>query len=534
MIKRLFECFPDLALEYLRLEFSKEKIVPPEDSIEDARACFNKVNLENKKALVVYGLGQGYYYEASKTWLKEDSRHRLVFLEDEIKNFKFFFDSPRGAIILDDPQISFYYLHDEKAILAYLSALFFNSGFEVCATKDYINNRTENYERVRSLLFAESAVKQSMYLELVREKGRDFWQNFYTNIWLLDGSLQGSGLFGKFRDVPAIICGGGPSMHKMLPLLPQLEDKALIFSSGTALLNMSKENITPHFTFGVDPFLGEFRRQYYNTFFEAPFGYNTRVSAQGLSMIHGQRLYMSGNVGYPITQWIEEKLGIAVQDNIGGIFSSTFCLDMACSLGCNPIIMFGMDMSSQKPIPKEKYNPENILRASCQQKNYKGENVCSNWELVFGNYWISEYIQNNKDRQFINIVDAGMAIDGAENITMDKLNLSRQYDTKGLVQAVLSQMPQIKAPAEQIKVYLKDLKESLERCKDKIDTKEEGYRLALLFIDHLYSEGLLQEYANAALLPFPEQEQEKEKIKKKKEQFLQEAIEAHLGFLTDV
>ena len=80
-----------------------------------------------------------------------------------------------------------------------------------------------------------------------------FFESFYRNIFHLPESYSCNGLAGQFANVPAIICGDRPSLHKNIELLKTLTDRALIFA-GNFLLNILNEyGIIPHFGAGVDP-----------------------------------------------------------------------------------------------------------------------------------------------------------------------------------------------------------------------------------------------------------------------------------------
>jgi hypothetical protein len=58
----------------------------------------------------------------------------------------------------------------------------------------------------------------------------------------------------QFKDKPALIVSSGPSLEQDIHLIPKLKGKCLMIASGSAVIRLDKEGVTPDVTCLVDPF----------------------------------------------------------------------------------------------------------------------------------------------------------------------------------------------------------------------------------------------------------------------------------------
>ena len=130
----------------------------------------------------------------------------------------------------------------------------------------------------------------------------------------LPHAYNGNGLFECFKDVPAIICGAGPSLDKNIDLLARLKDKALIFAGSTALNALIGKKILPHFGAAIDPHIHQYSRVAAAEPFPYPFFYRNRLYHEALLAISGPRLYLTGDGGYATGNWFEKMLDIEGED----------------------------------------------------------------------------------------------------------------------------------------------------------------------------------------------------------------------------
>lgn len=171
-----------------------------------------------------------------------------------------------------------------------------------------------------------------------RDFGVQVVRNMGRNAKHLERARDGMKLRGKFAGVPAVICGAGPSLDQHIEKLKKTD--ALILAGGSALSALKRHGITPHFGGCVDPDPPLAR---FEGMDKMPFFYQSRASADVLEKVRGQLIWMPDNGGYPIEkQWV-----VAEESFDGGWNVATFLMAIAHHMGCDPIILIGVDLAAQ-------------------------------------------------------------------------------------------------------------------------------------------------------------------------------------------
>ncbi|MZH46069.1 MAG: motility associated factor glycosyltransferase family protein [Nitrospinae bacterium] len=78
-------------------------------------------------------------------------------------------------------------------------------------------------------------------------------QNFQTNKSAIQKNPGVIALKNKFRDLPSIVVGAGPSLDKNIRFLHRAQNKAVIISCDAALKPLMSHGITPDFVVCLDP-----------------------------------------------------------------------------------------------------------------------------------------------------------------------------------------------------------------------------------------------------------------------------------------
>lgn len=78
-------------------------------------------------------------------------------------------------------------------------------------------------------------------------------QNFQTNRSAIQKNPGVIALKNKFRDLPSIVVGAGPSLDKNIRFLHRAQNKAVIISCDAALKPLMSHGITPDFVVCLDP-----------------------------------------------------------------------------------------------------------------------------------------------------------------------------------------------------------------------------------------------------------------------------------------
>lgn len=468
----------------LQFEFNGKKhfFHSEKGALQEAQTWFSALPLENIPLLYVYGVGLGYYYQAAQSWLHQDPSRRIVFIEDNLAVIHRLFETELGYTLIHDPQVQLHFFEGMKKSKELFNILYWNfflTTLLVSGIKLYVELKNDIFNDLQHKLHFDASLKNSLLTEYL-DYGIGFFKNFYPNILCLPGSYLADHLFGKFKNVPAIICGAGPSLEKTLPLLGKLLNKALVFAGGSALNALNTANLQPHFGAGIDPNPPQYDRLSTNTAFEVPFFYRNRLFHNAFKTIHGPRLYVTGSGGYDISYLFEDNLGITSKPLEEGHNVVNFCLEIAHALGCNPIIFVGMDLAytgmksyatgvleNNRVDISDITKPDHVDQMALLKTDIYGNPIYTLWKWISEAEWIGDFALTHPERTVINATEGGMGFPNVPNRTLKdaaEQYLKEDYDFKGMIHCEIlnSQLPQV--THSKILDLVKQLQESLERC----------------------------------------------------------------------
>jgi len=431
--------------------------------------------------IYIYGLGLGYIFDAAVTWLQEDVNRSLIIIEDNPAVLKHFFQSPRAATLLKHPQVSLLYLQAGKDFKESLGSNCWNFLFRkyVCAALPYyLRTKESSFENLRYAIDFESSLTKQLLEELLNF-GAAYYHNAYQNYLYLHRSSLGDALFGKFKGMPAIICGAGPSLEKNRSLLHLLTNRALIFSGGSATNALNSIGMQPHFCVGLDPNDEQLQRLSSNVAFEVPFFYRSRLNHEAFLKIHAPTLYLTGGGGYAIADYFEETLGIVGEPFEEGRNVITFALEIAHQMGCSPIIFVGMDLAytnkkeySSGVQPSQPSDAHGHSKSRLSRIDIYGKAVGTEWKWVAESDWIAEWAKEHPEVDLYNCTEGGIGFPGIANDDLSAIAaklLAKETDLLGLVHTEVQNaaLPEV----SEVKVLhaMDALKESFTRSLTHID-----------------------------------------------------------------
>ncbi len=440
-------------------------------------------NVEIGKAenIYVYGLGNGVSYFQFTSWLHQDPKRRLIFLEDDPEAFHSFLHFENNEKLLLDSQVHLEFFSQKSFDAGALTKQFPSSKVDVFSlpSKDQ-----RKFKALKGKIFRNSALSSAIHLD--RWHGFLPFSNFLQNVKQLPHSFYANRLKGAFHNVPAIICGAGPTLTDAISHLKEAQNKALIIAGGSTIAALSSHGVDMHFGIAVDPNLEEYRR-FKNSFaFETPILYSTRVHPKIFQTCNGPFGYMRSGFGGMLELWMEEKLSLD-DPFIGEDLSSdavsvtSSAIAWAVFLGCNPIFLSGVDLAylNQKQYAKgvgvddeisfslldlEKSAADRILRG----KNYQNQEVITATRWIMERSSLSHFAKKNRKIRFFNTSNQGLAIPNIPFLSFEeakKTYLHRDFDVKHQVQKCIVNAS-LKNTKEIIDSKINDLKESLDRVID--------------------------------------------------------------------
>lgn len=175
------------------------------------------------------------------------------------------------------------------------------------------------------------------------------WQrNFLSNRSAIQRNPGVIALKNRFRDIPCIVVGAGPSLDKNIRYLRKACEKAIILCCDAALKPLLSHNIIPNFVVVLDPqeeiarFLSNVPQS--GITLVVP----TIVHPNILELWQGDILFF--NKFAPDIPTLVEIQKVVPQVGIltpgGTVLSVTY--DLAFQAGCNPILFVGQDLSYPK------------------------------------------------------------------------------------------------------------------------------------------------------------------------------------------
>lgn len=454
------------------------------DPVTEANEWFTSLDLYQVNVLYVYGVGLGYYYDAAKNWLQDES-HFLVFLESNPEVIYRLFETERATQILHDKQvrlIKFDVNDPTESTWESLALLFWRGQIRISALRSYEKHDPATMQHVMTKLSFWTTYSHGIFSEY-NDYGQHYYVNFYSNLFNLPRAYRGNKLFGQFSGIPAIICGAGPSLDKNLAVLETLGERVLIFAGGTAMNAVNSRGFLPHFGLGIDPNIEQLSRLIMNTAYEVPFFYRNRMNHNALNMVHSPSLYVTGAGGYKASAWFENQLGIEGDYVDEGFNVVNFSLSLAYAMGCNPIIFVGLDLaySDEKSYQSGViHHPIHNVRHDFRTKGSHeellvkddifGKPVHTLWKWVSESSWLSQFASKHSDVLFINGTEGGIGMPGIPNKSLSEIAeylLPRQFDLSVSVHGELENSHMLSSVTQDRVIELvKLITVSLKKCQE--------------------------------------------------------------------
>ncbi|MBF5060005.1 6-hydroxymethylpterin diphosphokinase MptE-like protein [Candidatus Neptunochlamydia vexilliferae] len=418
---------------------------------------------QDLEAIYVYGLNETAYLSL-KTWLLENPERELIFLEENLGALDAFLETEHAGEIINHPQVHLRFNLDNKRLTPFLEECAESFPFEKIAVLS--SEKTSRFYRIRLKLHRLTTIQHALFLE--RYYYHHLVKNLVPNFRRMDTSFDGNGLKGQFKNVPAIICGAGPSLSNDITALRTLDDRALIIAGGSAITALSNHNIRPHFGIAIDPNEEEVARFENSRAFEMPLFYAPRVHPKIFDTFNGPHGYLSTGTGGPLEKWLEEKLGLGQTPlqqgfSIEALSVTTTAIELAATLGCSPIILLGVDLAftegktyasgviADPTAPQEK---------TLKRKDIYGKPVNTLIKWVMESSAIATFAKNTPHLQLINATSGGLGFTNIPNMPLAQCPLSPPTDLRSKVHEAIQTHP-LQVSADEVSTHLDILRASL-------------------------------------------------------------------------
>lgn len=475
----LLEKNPEL---FFLLEYGeREARACQEMAREECRKRVQSLDLDQLSTLYIYGISVAYYEELF-LWLNKKKERRLIFLIHDLASLQLFVQASKASLVIGHPQVVLFHFVNQEAAIQELVSRFPCNLVEILSA----NAAQDSFiESLRLELLRKSTLAHAIFAETLHSP--KLLHNTLANLSFWDRSFLANQWKGKFAGVPAMICGAGPSLQQEIPHLQTLSDRALLLAGGSTITSLSRQGVSPHLSFAIDPNREEFERLKEASVFCEPLLYGTRLEKDVLPCFSGELGYIVSDTGGPAERYFEGALGIDA-DPIGpelgmeALSVTTLALAFAVHMGCDPILFCGVDLAYTGG---KRYAPE-VLGAQTEPVKDCDMRAAERWVVkedihkqpvqtlvkwVMESECIGAFAANMPHTRFINVSQGGLGFPGIENKKLEDLmqtDLLSSYDLEARIHAEI-QESLWKISQEQVAEELSKMASSLTRLSKLMD-----------------------------------------------------------------
>lgn len=425
------------------------------------------------QVIFIYGLGLSGPYFQLQSFLNSSESNKIVFLEDDPEAICNFLNTSHARQVLQSKQVFIEFLHDEEVFFE--KYIVSHCEFVKLPSKDntYFQAFKERYLQQTTLRFA--LMQDRLY-------GNQILDNFLRNIKILPSCFYVNLLKNAFASVPVIVCGAGPSLNDLIPVLKQLSKNAIIIAAGSAIPALSAKNVFFHFAVAIDPNLEEYRRLRNNTALNTCLLTSLRVHPDVFQTCSGPFGYMRAGVGGILEVWLEEELQLNERFIGEDLSSETMsvtgvCIALAEYLGAKNIYLCGVDLAyvnekryadhvvfDNKIALEELDLEKNASNRILKERNIEGQLVYTATRWVMERNCLSHFAKNHKNINFFNVGSKGLNIEHVQNISPIDLLLQIPKSEQDMQSFVTEAISKAYFPVhfeEKIQSLTKQLHESL-------------------------------------------------------------------------
>jgi hypothetical protein len=308
---------------------------------KESEKIYRQMGYKPRKLTVVLGFGLGYHIDY---FLEKHPGEELIVIEPTYavlahairqRDLSGFFKNPKTRLLISA---------NAKELAEWLCGIYnfhrFN-GVQFLELPSYQSFFQAEFDLIKKEFFRVFS-KYVSNVVTVMESGSEYTENCMQNVRFFNKFPWAAELYGKFKDVPAIVISAGPSLYLHFELLRSIGDKAVLIAVDTAWPILKKQGITPHFVCTADPTSANFMHLKGEDLSDTwlivePMTYYKTLELPKV------RAFIANFEGYYSGYFARFSKNPAKLLSWGSIAST--CFDLARKISAEPIIFVGQDLS---------------------------------------------------------------------------------------------------------------------------------------------------------------------------------------------
>lgn len=412
-----------ICVRYPAYRLFLSELIPTAISSQDVAIIPEEKVLNEIDLLYVYGLGSGNICELLASWLSNKLERHIIFIEDDFTCLANFLVSPY-AWAIENSRIHIRHIFDPNSLEEFCIQCASEFPMRYISILSNKAGKHAFFERMQFLLFRHTTMQEASIAECILYP--KLLQNVYKNMYFVPEVTLGSSLKDHCRNIPAIICGAGPSLIESIPDLRKIAHSALIFAGGSGITALTQNNIQPHVSIAIDPNEMEWSQLREMNAFTAPMCFAPRVFSQIHALHNGPLIYLqmlsSGKIETMIEDTLEfpkEYLWDVIHPEANSV--TTLGIAYALFLGCSPIYLCGVDLAytsgllyADGVVPDNKLlkKPSDVGSTIIYEKGFHGEDIVTAIKWTIEASWISQFAQNHSQVKIYRAALQGLPIQG--------------------------------------------------------------------------------------------------------------------------
>jgi hypothetical protein len=393
-----------------------------------------------EQILIIFGLGMGHCLDYIN---KQQIRYRKVLILEPFNNiFREMLKTRDLELLLKKRDVSLSIFNDPREIMPQVIGQVMTSRkVKILYHLSYRSLFEDIYQEISRLFNDEKRAFLSNTATI------DRFLNEWTENQLISIAKKqpgSSSLYGKFNNVPAIIISAGPSLERRIDELKEIQDKALLITPGTGAKICNQKEIKAHIATAIDS------QKYEATLLKDS---NIKVLV-GSYRLHPEvdevfynpilRVNLHNDL---IAQHYHRYFNLPFDTINDQASVSSFSIELAVKLGCNPIILVGQDLcfyDNKVHAGEEKDSLSPVLKGQLQEAaDIIGEKVhtFSSFLVIRRDIELLN-LKYQGTHKIINATEAGLGIPGVVNQKLrDVINHyinPRENDVGQLIDDIIS------------------------------------------------------------------------------------------------